>query len=445
MENRDYQEGFKNGLGSIEPEHFQEYVSAEVQQEWIKGRLTENQSRLETISKKLDNYATSQQPLYQSYLMKSGEAEMLGRELEQFQTEISTYEAERLAAEEAKKEKKTPYALLAGVLYLLAGIAFVVGDLIISHEIVAYALNIRNTNEAWAFAIGLASLSILLKPAYERLVEEPYLKNQGKKLYGAFQIVLLVVSVGTLVVLGWFRYEAYKTDKLKEGINRQIKSLQLESTPIDPSMAVDEGAVLQKIEQKLQEYDQLNLDLVNSPWAMLSFILSGVLFAIAGAICLGIAFPILQTYWVRGLQLNPKIRRAKRRMRKLKPRMIEVQKRQHKAAAEKENFQNKLNLLEDVKELKEERSEIKKENNQLVELMRSALSDSRIHNFKNGYSTGEKSRKEMTDEEYEEYRKNNLIEYKKTEEAKPGRVYQKSGLRPHQALRKVISENFGDN
>ncbi len=445
MENRDYQEGFKNGLGSIEPEHFQEYVSAEVQQEWIKERLTENQSRLETISKKLDNYATSQQPLYQSYLMKSGEAEMLGKELEQFQAEMSTYEAERLAAEEAKREKKTPYALLAGVLYLLAGIAFVVGDLIISHEIVAYALNIRNTNEAWAFAIGLASLSILLKPAYERLVEEPYLKNQGKKLYGAFQIVLLVVSVGTLVVLGWFRYEAYKTDKLKEGINRQIKSLQLESTPIDPSMAVDEGAVLQKIEQKLQEYDQLNLDLVNSPWAMLSFILSGVLFAIAGAICLGIAFPILQTYWVRGLQLNPKIRRAKRRMRKLKPRMIEVQKRQHKAAAEKENFQNKLNLLEDVKELKEERSEIKKENNQLVELMRSALSDSRIHNFKNGYSTGEKSRKEMTDEEYEEYRKNNLIEYKKTEEAKPGRVYQKSGLRPHQALRKVISENFGDN
>ncbi len=445
MENRDYQEGFKNGLGSIEPEHFQEYVSAEVQQEWIKERLTENQSRLETISKTLDNYATSQQPLYQSYLMKSGEAEMLGRELEQFQTEMSTYEAERLAAEEAKKEKKTPYALLAGVLYLLAGIAFVVGDLIISHEIVAYALNIRNTNEAWAFAIGLASLSILLKPAYERLVEEPYLKNQGKKLYGAFQIVLLVVSVGTLVVLGWFRYEAYKTDKLKEGINRQIKSLQLESTPIDPSMAVDEGAVLQKIEQKLQEYDQLNLDLVNSPWAMLSFILSGVLFAIAGAICLGIAFPILQTYWVRGLQLNPKIRRAKRRMRKLKPRMIEVQKRQHKAAAEKENFQNKLNLLEDVKELKEERTEIKKENNQLVELMRSALSESRIHNFKNGYSTGEKSRKEMTDEEYEEYRKNNLIEYKKTEEAKPGRVYQKSGLRPHQALRKVISENFGDN
>ncbi len=445
MENRDYQEGFKNGLGSIEPEHFQEYVSAEVQQEWIKERLTENQSRLETISKKLDNYATSQQPLYQSYLMKSGEAEMLGRELEQFQTEMSTYEAERLAAEEAKKEKKTPYALLAGVLYLLAGIAFVVGDLIISHEIVAYALNIRNTNEAWAFAIGLASLSILLKPAYERLVEEPYLKNQGKKLYGAFQIVLLVVSVGTLVVLGWFRYEAYKTDKLKEGINRQIKSLQLESTPIDPSMAVDEGAVLQKIEQKLQEYDQLNLDLVNSPWAMLSFILSGVLFAIAGAICLGIAFPILQTYWVRGLQLKPKIRRAKRRMRKLKPRMIEVQKRQHKAAAEKENFQNKLNLLEDVKELKEERTEIKKENNQLVELLRSALSDSRIHNFKNGYSTGEKSRKEMTDEEYEEYRKNNLIEYKKTEEAKPGRVYQKSGLRPHQALRKVISENFGDN
>ncbi|MFB0908463.1 MAG: hypothetical protein QMB03_09350, partial [Spirosomataceae bacterium] len=186
------------------------------------------------------------------------------------------------------------------ILYLLAGVAFVAGDLIISHEIVAYALNIRNNVEAWLFAIGLASLSILLKPAYERLVEQPYLNDYHEKttrIYGYFQTFLVVFAMGTMVVLGWFRYEAYKTDKLKDGINKQIQALQLESQPIDPSQPVDNQALILKMDEKLQAFDSLNMTLVNSTWALLSFVLSGVLFAVAGAICLGIAFPILHTFW----------------------------------------------------------------------------------------------------------------------------------------------------
>ena len=69
--------------------------------------------------------------------------------------------------------------MLAGIIYLAAGITFIFGDLIISHEIVAYALNIRDNYEAWAFAIGLAMLSVLLKPAYDRLVEQPFIRLAG--------------------------------------------------------------------------------------------------------------------------------------------------------------------------------------------------------------------------------------------------------------------------
>ena len=127
---------------------------------------------------------------------------------------------------------------LAGLFFFAAGLAFVFGDLIISHEIVAYALNIRNNYEAWAFAIGLAMISILLKPAYDRLIEKPYTDQhtqQARSRYAWFKVGLAGFAIVTLGILGWFRYEAYRTDKLKEAINKSVKNLQLNATPLDPT------------------------------------------------------------------------------------------------------------------------------------------------------------------------------------------------------------------
>jgi H+/Cl- antiporter ClcA len=92
----------------------------------------------------------------------------------------------------------------------------------------------------------------------------------------------VVFAVVTLFVLGWFRYEAYKTDKMKEGINKAIKNLNNQVfDPLNPT-APPPPAVQAQIEAKMRSFDALNQDLVNSPWALASFVLSGVLFALAG-------------------------------------------------------------------------------------------------------------------------------------------------------------------
>jgi hypothetical protein len=442
MENQDYRKGFENGIDGVESSHFEKYVSATSEQEWLTTRLGENKLRLARIDEDMNRFRTQQQPLFAKLAKGEADLDHIKREIElenhrkqQLGDEISAFDSQ-------KQERKTSYPLLAGVLYLLAGIAFVAGDLIISHEIVAYALNIRNVFEAWAFAIGLASLSILLKPAYERLVEQPYLAGTGKKVYSFFQSVLLFIAVGTMVVLGWFRYEAYRTDKLKEGINRQIKSMQLESTPIDPSAGGGNTELIQKIDQKLQEYDKLNLDLVNSPWAMLSFILSGVLFAIAGAICLGIAFPILHYYWVRGLQLNPSIRRRKRKIRKTDRTLSELRKEESVLIATCNELRNQTDQLGHWAELTEEKKQLFAENREILELMRQAQAHSRISTFTEGHAKGERNREAMSDEEYEAYRKQALGNLEKEHSS---RGTSRSGLRPHQALRKAISESFKEN
>ncbi len=449
---QDFDNGVIKGIDNVGIEHHEEVINHTVDYDWSIDRYRENNLRLQEIESKTVQVKQSKMDIFGRF--KTEEKEVLQRrsQLEHLNETRSRYLDEISDKEAVMKSRHSPYSLLAGVLYFFAGIAFIVGDLIISHEIVAYALNIRDNTEAWAFAIGLASLSILLKPAYERLIEQPYLdgkEEKAKKIYGYFQTFLLVACFGTMTILGWFRYEAYKTDKLKEGINREIKSLQLESSPIDPAQQVNETAIIQKIEGKLQEYNELNISLVNSPVAMLSFVLSGVLFALAGAICLGIAFPIITFYWVRGLQHRPFVNRRRRRIRKLDREVKVLKTELYDFESKTDVLQHEIDHLPELEILKNEGINLQNENNIILEELRKSRQSSRINTFKDGYSKGKISRSEMTDEEYEEYRKRNLERVASSgisqKSDSNSRTYRKDGLRPHLALRKVIAERYGEN
>lgn len=450
--NGDYQHGYITGIENVNKETYESFLSSHVSYEWLQDRIAEKRDEIaeidETIKTSKEIQKTAYDKLQEHTLAVNTQTQHIGY----IQKEINT-NTERIDFLDGKRKKsESPYSLFAGILYLLAGIAFVSGDLIISHEIVAYALNIRNSFEAWAFAIGLAMLSILLKPAYERLVEQPYLTDYNaktKKVYGVFQGFLLVFSIGTMLVLGWFRYEAYKTDKLKEGINKQIKALQLDSTPLDPSVAQpsDNQALIQKMDEQLKAYDKLNIDLVNSPWALMSFVLSGILFAIAGAICLGIALPVMQAYWYRWLQSGPAIRRLRKKNVKLTEELKAAEKVLAEQTAQRNIVENDLANLPSLAELKEEKKTISAEILAMLEHARMADQDRRINSFNDGVAKGGANRGEMTDDEYEEFRTASVRQMRNAQDSnsdKTPKVYRNNGLRPHQALRKVITEQFNN-
>lgn len=448
----DFDKGFDNGLDNIERGNYESFLSSQVNLDWLLSNkeqittdLVETKNELQlTKSNKLEVFKQQQvlksQFDEQSYLIAQLEDTI----------ESKKQKIDKILDE--KKENSTFYPFLAGILYLAAGVTFILGDLIISHEIVAYALNIRNAYEAWAFACGLAGVSILLKPAYERLVEQPYLKEYGpktKKIYGYFQIALVVISIGTLSILGWFRYEAYKTDKLKEGINRQIKSLQLESTPlVQTGQTFENPALTMKIEQKLKEYDLLNQKLVNSPWALLSFVLSGVLFAIAGAICLGISFPILHVYWKRWFQQNPSNFFDKRAIKKQTKALNQAKKPWFVAKSALEFEENKLSLFSDSVGLTDKIARLEIELSAINEKIKLAIESARVSSYSEGYESGYNNRNQMSNEEFEAYRTKNVENQQANKlegNDKTIRSYRTNGLRPHQALRKAISEGFNEN
>lgn len=455
--NSDFQHGYVIGVENIrkdkdkDEDPYEGFLSSHVTYEWLQERIAEKQDEVAKLDTEIAEAKEKQKTSYdklQEYVMGvNTHTRKVG-----FVQERIDANTDRINFLTNKRNKnESPYSLLAGILYLFAGVAFVTGDLIISHEIVAYALNIRDNYEAWAFAIGLAMLSVLLKPAYDRLVEQPYLTDYSpktKKTYAVFQGFLLVFSVATMLILGWFRYEAYKTDKLKESINKQIKAMQLDSQSIDPTVPTNNQALIQKMDEQLKAYDKLNIDLVNSPWALMSFVLSGILFAVAGAICLGIAFPILQAYWYRWLQSGPTILRIKKKNLKLIEELKLAEEELAKQNIQKNILENDLALLPNLAELRAERKEIIAHIEDMLNRSKVADQDRRINTFDDGLEKGKANRDEMTDEEYEEFRSTSVRQMRNAQDTKTDagpKVYRNNGLRPHQALRKTITEQFNQN
>ncbi|MCF2496323.1 hypothetical protein [Dyadobacter chenhuakuii] len=451
----DFQHGYSSGIEGIDRQVYEAYLSSNVNHDWVIDRINTKREELSSVKNKQQETIRQHKTAYdklQNEVMGLNNAAKKVQDSEKSIAEIDSITEE---LREKRASKAPSYSLIAGLIFLAAGISFIAGDLIISHEIVAYALNIRNSNEAWAFAIGLAMLSILLKPAYDRLVEEPYHKNETPKArsrYAGFKLVLSIFAIVTLIILGWFRYEAYRTDKLKEAINKSVKNLQLNAVDPLTGAPVNSPELTNKIEEALRNSDQLNLDLVNSPWALLSFVMSGVLFAIAGAVSLGMALPVLQGFWYRWLQIDPKLWRLRRRRKRILKQMEPLQETLTAHLTQKSILENDIAVMPALEELKQEEAKIKAEIESLEAERKQTLTDTRVHSYGDGYAHGQVSRDVMGEEEYDAWRNSHLtvsnLALRAKSNASADRAVPRSratGMRPHQAIRKAITDRFDEN
>ena len=184
---------------------------------------------------------------------------------------LANTETQREAAEEAQSSEYARGSVFYAGLYSLAGVFFIAGDVIMSREIVANALKLRGDVEPWIFAIGLAMLAILLKPAYDRLVETPYW-NGNRGLFAGVIGVCGAGALATLWILGAFRSTAFVS-------NARIQRLTAELMEASDPSAI--GAIQAEI-------GAIQQGLIESPLGYWAFVVSGVLFAVAGAVCLGI-------------------------------------------------------------------------------------------------------------------------------------------------------------
>jgi hypothetical protein len=396
-----YQSGFWNGYFELSKDSLETYLSQKTILNNTKEELILQEKNLQEINHQIDTNKNQYNHLfaeltqinyqldYQINLKKRRE-----NDLAETDGEIERYKQER-------EDLRNKNSFLGGVLFLLAAVVFILGDLIISHEIVAYALNIKNTTEAWSFAVGLAMVSVLLKPAYDRLIEYPYSQDKtlrSKRVYLIFKILVVVFTILTLGILGYFRYEAYRADQLKNNINSNIIALQEEENPES----------LKLIESLTKKSETLSQNLVNSDSGMWAFVLSGVLFAIAGAICLGIAFPVLVAYVRIWFQIPRKIKKLEKSYQAQIKAIEEIEMLISQQSAKLEAQKNLIHHLGNFDALTEKKIQLEKRILELKQKAHKTETEIQITELTMGYEKGKKAF-EMEIEE----RKKELEEKKK--------------------------------
>ena len=177
-------------------------------------------------------------------------------------------------------------SLLALVLMLVAALVFISADFIISLTVVSTQLlldgeifgesKIFGFNPSpFIFALALAAIPFLLKPAYDRLIEQPYKLNKNKNYFNVLIILVALTAFGLLVNTGYVRlkdFEDFNTiEATNENDNDGGMDLISQSEPQLPS-----------ISEKPNNYIAFVV------------VVSGVLFALGGAILLGMGLPELR-------------------------------------------------------------------------------------------------------------------------------------------------------
>ena len=108
----------------------------------------------------------------------------------------------------------------------------------------------------------------------------------------------------------------------------------------------------------------------------------------------------------------------------------------------------KLELLPNIEQLTLKVNKLEGELFAINEKIKLAIESARVSIYNEGYESGNTNRENLSQEDLEAYRKYMLDKIKQNREDagdKNPRTYKTNGLRPHQALRKAITNSFNEN
>ncbi len=277
---RSYDQGIMDGLLEIRTDHFEQFIDAYHFREFKNKSIYHLRGQIKEL---LDKQATAKEKLQTLTVEKHNkQAERDGIAFQlNFITKVITHWKEKLSEGKENYQHihklKTDYTLFPGILFFLFAVLFIAADYAICLSIVADTLKIgledgKKTFSSHLFALAMSGLAIVLKPAYDRLIEKPY-HNDGKKKRFALTIVALAALVlGMLLTLGIFR-----EDVISSGLMDAVTNDAGIADPTQIGQPVADAP-------KGLEHD----------WAKkIGIVSSTLLFSIAGAVCLGISLPIL--------------------------------------------------------------------------------------------------------------------------------------------------------
>jgi hypothetical protein len=260
--------GHLDGNRGVPKEHFANYIESSVELEHLETEIASVEAENLRLRESASDIRSARGRLADLHHRKQVGQARLEELRSRFQRDETTLGTKIEEFANARHKGSVAYSIIYGT----AAALFILGDIVITQTIVADAmelptrplLGVPGLSDAMLFALGLAMVAILLKPGYDRLVERPFHEGRERPFQVAIGVAA-VLALSTLLVLGIFRTEAHQAELIGQ--------------------MLEEGQRPAGVNGSLED---VILGVAGSFWSKAAFVLSGVLFAVGGTICLGI-------------------------------------------------------------------------------------------------------------------------------------------------------------
>jgi hypothetical protein len=278
--------GFSNGLLRIPPETFEKYIEAYEENKRMGVVISQMEREAQGKEDKIRNTESERDRLMADIVRKKQERARQTEEKDRFADRLQKIGERMEEIRQQFKNQDLAYGWIGTFLFLTAGLIFIITDVSIIRTIAYMGFDLLN-QEALIFAIGFASLAIVLKPLVDRVFEKPY-QNENKLPMHRLLIFIGLATVLALGLMGKFRNDAFLANK-REALEEEFERLDNERSRGERDISDPE---ILELEEKLKTLPETS----SSDTVMYIFISSSILFALAGAICFSIGVPSFRSH-----------------------------------------------------------------------------------------------------------------------------------------------------
>lgn len=298
-----YDHGFINGILRIPRETFAQFLNHLGKRDLSKKELGITLQEIRVLEDKIRQNRDKRLELENIISASKWEMEAAKELRDITEQAILLKKAEHDKTSEEKKQIIIEYNWASVILFILMGILFMISDFFITLDAMHRGLN-QELKYAVPLALAISAVTFVIKPTIDRLFEKPYLRGDNKlKHYLLLSVSVLAIFV--LGILGYFREihvsSASQIDSIKSEINDKEEEIDELESKINRALNRNDTTVsifyvrinelnntiinLEKNKREITHNKNNNISI------LLIFILSNILFAVAAAICLSIAFP----------------------------------------------------------------------------------------------------------------------------------------------------------
>ena len=128
--NPDFRHGYASGMEGVDRETYEGYLSSQVSTDWITDRIEEKRTELALTERQITEATEANRTAYAALQTHTLQVERLAKQVKQREADRLALETDRDALRQRRAKASPDYSLLAGLLFLVAGVSFLAGDLI---------------------------------------------------------------------------------------------------------------------------------------------------------------------------------------------------------------------------------------------------------------------------------------------------------------------------